>query len=141
MYDRKENRARRVAVASDGAITEGWTQMLADATYRVSGLNAVTDFLRTLSATLIEDKILATAADVAGGKLISKARRTDLARIGLDVGMLKRIHAQVQEHGVNVDGVHTSGSMQWRDGALAEAYDAAIVKEARTLVLEPGAAS
>jgi hypothetical protein len=133
--------ARRVAVASDGAITEGWTQRLADATYRVSGLNHATDFLRTVSATLIEDKILGAAADVAGGRLITKSLRADLARIGIDTTALKQIHVQVQAHGASVDGISTSGSMQWTDGALAEIYDAAIVKEARTLVLEPGAAN
>lgn len=133
--------ARRVAVASDGAQTEGWTQMLADTTFRVTGLNHVTDFQRTLSATLIEDRILDVAGRVAAGEVIEKGLRTDLARIGLDVDALKRIHAEVLEHGETVDGIRTSGSMQWRDGKLADSYDAAIVKEARTLVNEPGAAN
>jgi hypothetical protein len=133
--------ARRVNVASDGAMTEGWTQRLADATYRVSGLNHVTDFYRTLAATLIEDKLLGAAARVAAGETLEKGLRTDLARLGFDGDALRRVHAQVEAHGATVDGIRTSGSMQWRDSRLAELYDSAIVKEARTLVLEPGAAN
>jgi hypothetical protein len=133
--------ARRVAVASDGAMSEGWTQRLADTTYRVSGLNHITDMWRTLSATLIEDKVLRAAATVAGGKPLSKGLRTELARLGLNEDALRRIHDQVEAHGATVDGIRMSGSMQWKDGRLAEAYDAAIIKEARALVLEPGAAN
>jgi hypothetical protein len=73
-----------VAVASDGAITEGWTERLANLTYKVSGLNHITDFERTLSATLIEDKILEAAERVSAGEALEKSLRTDLAVLGLD---------------------------------------------------------
>lgn len=133
--------AKRVAVASDGAMTEGWTEKLANLTYKASGLNHITDLWRTLSATLIEDKILGAAAEVAGGGELAKGLRTDLATLGLDVDALRRIHAQVLEHGLDADGMRTSGSMFWKDSALAERYDAAIIKEARTAVMQPGAAN
>jgi hypothetical protein len=133
--------ARRVNVAADGAITEGWTQRLAETTYRVSGLNHVTDLYRTLSATLIEDKIITASARVAGGEQLERGLRTELARLGFNDESLRRVHEQVEMHGATVDGIRTSGSMKWRDSRLAELYDAAIVKEARALVLEPGAAN
>lgn len=131
--------ARRVAVASDGAVTEGWSERLANLTFKASGLNHVTDMWRTLSATLIEDKILGAAADLAAGKTLAKGLRTDLAMIGLDADSLRRIAYQAGKHGELVDGVRTSGSMQWTDSRLAELYDSAIVKEARVAVMQPGA--
>lgn len=130
--------ARRVAIASDGAVTEGWSERLAMFTYQASGLNHVTDFWRTLSATLIEDKILGAAADVAAGKTLSKGLITDLAQIGISKDFLPAIAEQAATHGQLVDGMRTSGSMQWTRSAMAEIYDAAIVKEARVAVMQPG---
>lgn len=132
--------SRRVNVAFDGAITEGWTQRLADGVYRWSGLNHITDFNRTLSATLLEDKVLEAAAQVAAGKSLPKWTRTRLAALGLNRDTLRRIHGQVTNHGGKVDGIRVSGSADWDDVALAEIYDAAIVKESRIVVPEPGAA-
>lgn len=132
--------SRRVNVAADGAITEGWTQKLANGVYKVTGLNHVTDLWRTLSATLLEDTVLKAAADVAADKALPKWTRTRLASLGLDENAFRRIHQEVSKHGGEVDGVRVSGSADWDDAELAEIYDAAILKESRTTVLEPGAA-
>lgn len=132
--------ARRVQIAADGAITEGWTERLAQITFKASGLNHVTDFWRTLSATLIEDKILQAASAVASKHALAPALRTDLASLGLDADMLRRIAAEVREHGENLEGIRTSRSMFWKDSQAADAYDAALVKAARTAVMQPGAA-
>lgn len=132
--------AKRVQVASDGAITEGWTQKLAELTFQASGLNHVTDLWRTLAATLIEDRIVRAALDTANGRLVSKATRSHLAALGLDEDALRRIAAEVQREGATLEGLHTSGSMTWRDSELALRYDAAIIKEARVAVMQPGAA-
>lgn len=132
--------ARRVQIASDGAITEGWTEALANLTFRASGLNHVTDLWRTLSATLIEDRILLAAADVASGRPLTGAVRTHLASLGLDEGTLRAVAEQASRFGSKAEGVRLSGSMRWTDSAVAEVYDAAIVKEARTVVMQPGAA-
>jgi len=130
--------ARRVAVASDGAMTEGWTERLSNLTYSASGLNHVTDMWRTLAATLIEDKILKSARLVKSGAQLPKAETADLASIGISLDDLRRIADQVETHGTEVDGIHTSGSMFWTDPRLAEVYDSAIVKEARVAVMQPG---
>ncbi len=131
--------SRRVNVAYDGAITEGWTQALANGVYKWSGLNHITDFNRTLSATLLEDTILKATADAAAGNL-SETVRTRLASLGLDEDALRRIADEVSRHGGEVDGVRVSGSADWSDAELAEIYDAAILKESRMTVMEPGAA-
>ena len=132
--------ARRVQLAADGAITEGWTEKLAAVTFKASGLNHVTDLWRTLSATLIEDKILEAAGDVAAGRALAPGVRTHLASLGLDQDALRRVADQAARHGSEAEGHRMGGSMQWTDSAVAEAYDAAIVKEARTVVMQPGVA-
>lgn len=132
--------AKRVQVAADGAITEGWTEKLANQTYKVSALNHVTDFWRTLTATLIEDKILAAAARVSSGRGLDQVTRAGLASLGLDTEALRMIHLNAQDAGSVVDGVRMSGSALWLDGELAERYDAAIIKEARIAVMQPGVA-
>lgn len=132
--------ARRVQIASDSAITEGWTERLAQLTFKASGLNHVTDLWRTLSATLIEDKILAAASAVAGKHALEPGLRTTLASLGLDANMLRRVAEQVRVHGETVEGIRTSSSMFWTDSQAADVYDAAIVKSARTSVMQPGAA-
>ncbi len=132
--------ARRVLIASDGAITEGWTQHLANGVYKWSGLNHTTDFLRTLSASLFEDHALKAAADLAAGRALKPFTRTRLAALGLDEDALRRVAEQAKRHGGTMDGVRVSGSSHWDDAELAAAYDAAILKESRILVFEPGAA-
>jgi len=132
--------ARRVQIAADGAITEGWTERLAQLTFKASGLNHITDFWRTLSATLIEDRVLAAASAVKNGHALEAGLRTELASLGLDADMLRRVADQVATHGENLEGIRTSRSMFWENGEAAEAYDAAIVKAARTSVMQPGAA-
>lgn len=132
--------SRRVNTVSDGAITEGWSQKLADGVFKYSGLNHITDFQRMLSATLLEDEVLKAAAEVAAGKTLPKWTRTRLASLGLDENAFRRINEQVAKHGGEVDGVRVSGSADWDDAELAEIYDAAILKESRTTVMEPGVA-
>lgn len=132
--------ARRAQIAADGAITEGWTEKLAHFTYQKSGLNHITDLWRTLTATLIEDKILSAAATVASKHALDPLTRTRLASLGLDLEKLRNIHRNAQNVGKVVDGVRTSGSAYWLDAELADAFDAAIIKEARTVVMQPGVA-
>jgi hypothetical protein len=132
--------SRRVHVVSDGAITEGWTQKLAEGVFKYTGLNHITDTWRTLSATLLEDTVLKAAADVSAGKALPAWTRTRLASLGIDEDAFQRIHQQVLKHGGEVDGVRVSGSADWDDADLAELYDAAILKESRITVMEPGAA-
>lgn len=132
--------SRRVHTAADGAVTEGWTQALAEGVYRYSGLNHLTDFYRTLSASLFEDAVLQAAETVASGRALPKFHAARLASLGLDSDALRAIHREVAEHGAEVDGIRMSGSATWADVTLADRYDAAILKESRIQVMEPGAA-
>lgn len=132
--------ARRVHAAADGAITEGWTQRLAEGVYRYSGLNHVTDLYRTLSASLFEDEVLRVAANAARGEALPRFAQARLASLGLDSATLRRVHEEAVRAGGEFDGIRLSGSADWRDARLAEVYDAAVLKESRILVLEPGAA-
>jgi hypothetical protein len=132
--------ARRVNVAFDGAATEGWSQTLAQGVYKYTGLNHWTDFARTLTATLCESHVLQAAAEVAAGKPLAAFARTRLAALGLDENALRKVHAEVSKHGSAEGSVRMSGSANWDDYALSRVYDGAILKESRTVVMQPGAA-
>jgi hypothetical protein len=132
--------ARRVQMEGYGAVTDGWTEKLAEATYKYSGLQHATDWWRMLAGTLAEDRILQAASAVVNKHALDKGLRTQLASLGIDGDMLRRIGEQARQHGENVDGIRVSRSMHWTDSDAAEIYDAAIVKSARTTVLVPGAA-
>jgi hypothetical protein len=133
--------ASRVNVAFDGAITQGWTEGLANGVYKYTGLNHWTDFSRTLAASLLEDQVLKVADDVVAGRAVDAFARTRLASLGLDESALRAIAAEVKANGATVDGIRMSGSGNWRNAALAERYDAAVLKESRVLVMQPGAAN
>lgn len=133
--------SRRVQDAFDGAYTEGWSQTLAQSVYKYTGLNHWTDFARTLTGTLLEDRVLKSAAKMAEGKSVDKFTLTRLAQLGLGEDELLSIAKQAKKHGAEVDGTRTSGSAHWDDGNLAQIYDAAILKESRQSVLQPGAAN
>lgn len=132
--------SRRVMVVSDGAITEGWTQKLADGLYKYTGLSHITDFTRTLSATLFEDSVLKAATKVSQGKSIGAFERSRLASLGLGDEELAGIAQQIEQHGGEVGGIRVSGSADWTDKRLADIYDAAILKESKITVQQPGAA-
>lgn len=132
--------ARRVQVAYDGAMTEGWTNTLANGVYKWTGLNHITDFNRTLTATLFEDRVLKAAEKVATGKALPKFERARLASYGLGDDEMQEIAKQIAKHGGEVDGIRVSGSADWKDKRLADTYDAAILKESRIAVQQPGAA-
>jgi Xaa-Pro aminopeptidase len=133
--------SRRVQDAFDGAITEGWANTLAQSIYKYTGLNHWMDFSRTLNATLLEDRVLKVAGQLARGEKVRAFDRTRLAQLGLGEDELRGIYAQAQKHGAEIDGLRTSGSAQWDDGRIAQAYDNAILKESRQNVLQPGAAN
>ncbi len=131
--------SRRANIANEGAITEGWTQKLAEGIYKYSGLNHVMDFNRMLSASLFEDRVVKAAAKFKEGKLPA-FERAELASLGLGDAELKGISKEIAKHGGEVDGIAVSGSATWDDQVLADIYDAAILKESRIAVQTPGVA-
>jgi hypothetical protein len=132
--------SRRLTLASDGAMTDGWTEKVASAVYRYSGLDHVTDTWRMLAGTLIEDRIMSAAGDVAAGRPLDSLVRARLARIGLGEAELRGIAEQAARHGQDVDGIRVSNSLAWTDAQLAERFETAIVRESRITVNQPGAA-
>lgn len=132
--------SRRVQVAYDGALTEGWTQKMADGVYKYTGLSHMTDFTRTLSATLMENSVLKAAGKVGEGKALGAFERSRLASLGLGDDELAGIAKQIEQHGGEVSGIRVSGSADWTDKRLADIYDAAILKESKISVQQPGAA-
>jgi hypothetical protein len=132
--------SRRVQAAYDGALTEGWTEKLANGLYKYTGLNHIMDFNRTLAASLFEDAVISSAKAVASGKSVPRGARARLASIGIGTDELQRIAAEIEKHGGELDGIGVSGSADWDDKALADLYDAAVLRESKIVVQQPGAA-
>jgi len=132
--------SRRLHAVSDGALTEGWTQRLAETVYKYGGTQYLTDLYRTLTATLFEDSVIKAAATLAAGGSLDAHTATRLAAAGLGKKELAGIHEQVQRFGGTYQDMHVSGSALWHDGDLARIYDAAVIKESRVAVMQPGAA-
>lgn len=131
--------SRRAQIAYDGAITEGWSQKLAEGVFKYTGLNHIMDFNRMLAASLFEDKVMRAAEKAAAGSL-KKFDLAELASLGLGEKELKAIAKQLKKHGGEIDGAKVSGSADWDDPVLAEMYDAAVLKESRIVVQQPGIA-
>lgn len=132
--------AKRVEAYTEGALTEGWASNLSHGVYKYTGLNHITDFNRTLSAVMFEDEMLKFASKVAKGDALPQYVRTRLASHGLGDAEMKEIAAEVSRHGAKSDGVRISGSADWDNKLLADKYDAAILKDSRITVQQPGAA-
>lgn len=132
--------SRRVMAMYDGAITEGWSQKLANSLYKYTGLNHIMDFNRTLACSLLEDRVLKVAGQLVDGKVPRKFEMARLASLGLDESALREIGAEAAKHGGEVSGARVSGSADWGNKALADAYDNALLKESKIVVVEPGAA-
>lgn len=130
--------SRRVMAMYDGAITEGWSQKLANSLYKYTGLNHIMDFNRTLACSLLENRVLKVAGQLAEGKAPRKYELARLAALGLDEDALRGIAAEAAKHGGEVSGVRVSGSADWANKALADAYDNALLKESKIVVVEPG---
>ena len=132
--------SRRANVQYEGAITEGWTQKLVEGLFKYTGMNHIMDFNQMLSATLFEDRVIKAAKNIDG---LSKYELAELASLGLGKKELKAIAKQVEKHGGEVDGVGISGSALWNDEDIPELgkiYDAAVLKETRHAVQQPGVA-
>lgn len=130
---------RRLNIAMEGGVTEGWAQHLTEGLYKYTGLSHITDLNRMLAASLMEDRVLAAAEKATNGTL-SKYETGKLASLGLGTNELKLIAKEVARQGTEVDGVRVSGSTLWKDQELAKIYDRAILRESKIAVQQPGAA-
>ncbi|MFO1465723.1 MAG: hypothetical protein U1F35_04655 [Steroidobacteraceae bacterium] len=84
--------------------------------------------------------MLKAAEKVATGKSLDAFTRTRLAAAGLGEQELRGIHSQASQFGGTYENMRVSGSALWHDGELARIYDAAVLKESRVQVMQPGAA-
>lgn len=132
--------SRRVNIATDGARTDGWTEKMANGVYKWTGLSHTTDFNRTLAATLFENQVLKASEKVAAGGTLPAYTRARLASLGLGDDELARVAQQVAKFGGESSGTRISGSADWTDKDLSDIYDAAILKESKIVVQQPGAA-
>jgi hypothetical protein len=95
--------------------------------------------VQQLTSTMAQDAIVRAAQKVAGGGAIADARMAAMAAAGIDRDMLGRIAAQHEQFGAKVNGLHFGMSDQWADKEAARVFESAILRDAHSVTLRPGA--
>lgn len=93
--------------------------------------------LKGVSAVVTMAEVLRAAKAVAAGKGTAKQIR-NLAMNGIDEGMAKRVWAEAEKSGNDVDGVFLPNTEDWTDLKAVDALRAAINREAENLIVTPG---
>lgn len=95
--------------------------------------------MKSWASVMSQHDVLSAARKVAEGRTLSKRDVARLAAGGLDESMLRRIAREAEEHGIDEQGLRFGNSDQWKDQAAAQAYEAAILREADLAILTPSA--
>lgn len=95
--------------------------------------------IQSLASAVGQDELLRNAEKLAAGNLLPQRTFAKLASTGIDKPMLQRIAAQAAEHGQQINGLKFGMSDKWTDAAAAQAFEAAILKDAHAMTLSPGA--
>lgn len=106
----------------------------------VANFNApLTDFAKTVAATVSGNEILRAAERVAAGTATPKMIR-DLAASNISPADAKAIHAAFTKDGGGdlIDGVRFANTGAWGDARLAELFATAIRRETNMAVVSPG---
>jgi hypothetical protein len=95
--------------------------------------------VQQLTSTMAQDEIIRTAQALKAGKSVGKPLLARLAGAGLDADTLGRIADQHSRFGATVRGLNFGMSDQWTDQAASQAFESAILREAHSVTLRPGA--
>lgn len=118
---------------------EKWAQRIARGTTIVTGETPLISVIQGLASTVGSNEILRTAEKVAAGEAVSKSLLTKYAASGLDDAMLRRIAAESATHSKDLRGLRFGMSDQWGDKAAAQAFESAVIRDAHSVTLRPGA--
>lgn len=104
---------------------------------KVTMFNRYTDMMENFAGQMAADFILRSANKVATGKRLSKAKKAQLARVGLDEDLLKRIDGQIGED--NKGLLWTPETAKWDDMDVIRAFESAVAGEAQHVIIRRGA--
>lgn len=100
---------------------------------KITGMATWNSSMKMIAATLQQDKLLA----LTKAQSLSKNELTDLAALGINEDMLKRIGKQFETHGTN-EGLRRGRSDLWTDTEARGVFEAAIAKASDIAVLTKG---
>lgn len=95
--------------------------------------------IQATTSTLSQHEIISVARKVAAGKNVSNNVLARYASGGLDKDMLTRIAGQYEASGRKVNGLHFGMSDTWKDQNTAAAFESAVLRDAHSVTLRPGA--
>jgi hypothetical protein len=95
--------------------------------------------MKSWASVMSQDDILEAALTVANGGKISSGVRARMASLGLDNNALRTIANQYSTHGLKERGLRFGMSDQWTDSQARELFENAVLREADTAILTPGA--
>jgi len=104
---------------------------------KVTGFNAYTDMMENFAGQMASDFILRSADKIARGVRLSKAKKAQLARVGLDEDMLRRINGEIGER--NKGLLWNPDTATWNDFDAVRAFEAAVAGEAQHVIIRRGA--
>lgn len=108
-----------------------------------SGMSLWTDLMETIASGLASTRILGMARKVAEGKPLTKFERVKAAQMNLTDGTLRAIAAQSkhwQEIKGGLGGKFLTGNIaDWDDGAAADAFKYAVLRDVENSVITAGA--
>lgn len=108
---------------------------IADHFAKITGLDLVNATLKRFSAGISTDEILRQSVRWADGK-ISKSRARDLAAVGIDEAMARRIAAQ--QDAFEKGTLWLPHTDRWADQEAAEVFKGAVIGDVQSAVIEPG---
>lgn len=110
---------------------------LGDRFHMVNLLGPFTDYAKFWAFVPAQAEFGRTAARIAAGKGSTK----DIARMAdasIPIPMAKKIAAEIEKHGVTVDGVRFANAGAWGDAEARRVFETAMNREVDILVTTPG---
>lgn len=95
--------------------------------------------MKSWASVMSQDDVLRAAKRIAAGESINNKTMARMASLGLDQDGLKAVAKQFEKHGTEEGGLKFGNSDAWTDKTIQEIYENAILREADTAILTPGA--
>jgi hypothetical protein len=132
------------AMLGDYSTHSGWRpQQIANRLMRgytiLTGETPLITMAQQLTSVMAQDELIRTAGRLASGKSVNNNQLARMAAAGIDQDMLGRFAAQHEQFGAKVNGLNFGMSDQWTDKEAARVFESAIVRDAHSVTLRPGA--
>ncbi|MCL4712155.1 MAG: hypothetical protein KJZ73_13010 [Pseudorhodoplanes sp.] len=120
-----------------GTRFERGLQAAADKFGLVSLMSPWNAAMKSMAGVVTMAQVMKAARALAEGKATAKQGRM-LAADGIDETMARRIWAQSEASGSEVNGIHLPNTEDWTDAAARTAFRSAIIREVDSLIVTPG---